>query len=48
LAGASAALFRKVFRAEDEIAVRYDGMAWCDSTEHQLTHDIITGTRTRF
>jgi len=32
-------------RAEDKIAARYDGCAWCDSIEHQLTNDIMTGNR---
>ena len=27
-------------RMEDEIAARYEGCAWCDSTEQQITRDI--------
>jgi hypothetical protein len=34
--------------AEGKIAARYDGCAWCDSTEHQLSNDIMTGIRSRY
>lgn len=30
-------------RAEDEIIARYEGHAWCDSTERNLNHHISTG-----
>ncbi len=29
--------------AEDIIAARYQGQAWCDSTERELTGDMRTG-----
>jgi hypothetical protein len=32
-------------RAEDGAAARYDGCAWCDWTEQQITHDLMTGRR---
>jgi hypothetical protein len=35
-------------RGEDRTAARYDGRAWCDSTEHQLTNEIMSGTRNRW
>jgi hypothetical protein len=28
-------------RVEGRVAGRYEGCAWCDSTEHQITRDII-------
>jgi hypothetical protein len=34
-------------RNEDDIAKRYEGSAWCDSIEHDLNNDIMTGRRTR-
>ena len=34
-------------RNEIDIARRYQGSAWCDSTEHDLNYDIMTGRRTR-
>ena len=34
--------------AEHDIAARYDGCAWSDSTEHRLTNEIMTGVRTHF
>jgi hypothetical protein len=36
------------FGWEQEIAKRYDGRAWCDSMEHQLTNEVMTGIQTRF
>jgi hypothetical protein len=33
---------------EDRTAARYDGRAWCDSTEQQLTNEIMTGVRNRW
>ena len=33
-------------RNEVDIARRYQGSAWCDSTEHDLNYDIMTGRRT--
>ncbi len=27
-------------RVEGRVAERYEGCAWCDSTEHQITRDI--------
>jgi hypothetical protein len=32
---------------ENAIAARYEGCAWCDSTEQQLVDAIITSIRTR-
>lgn len=32
---------------ENTIAARYEGCAWCDSTEQQLVDAIITSIRTR-
>jgi hypothetical protein len=39
----------KVFvrRIEDDITERYRGSAWCDSVEHDLNRDVMTGRRTR-
>jgi len=42
-----ASLRGKLSGADDQIAARYDGMAWCDSTERHLTNEIMTGIRTR-
>jgi hypothetical protein len=35
-------------RAEDDIVARYEGHAWCDSTERLLNHDIAADHRTGF
>jgi hypothetical protein len=32
--------------AEEEAFLRYQGHAWCDSTERQLNHDILSDPRT--
>ena len=32
-------------RAEDNMATRYQGRAWCDSTEHQMSQDIMGSGR---
>jgi hypothetical protein len=32
---------------EEDIASRYQGSAWCDSVEHDLNSDIISGGRNR-
>jgi hypothetical protein len=29
-------------RTQDIVAARYKGQAWCDSTERQLTSDMLT------
>ena len=34
-------------RSDYGIATRYRGMAWCDSTEHQLSNEIMTGRSNR-
>ena len=34
-------------KQEDDIAKRYEGSSWCDSTEHDLNCDVMTGRRTR-
>jgi hypothetical protein len=31
---------------DEQVAARYEGRAWCDSTERQLTNEIMTGVRT--
>ena len=33
-------------RNESDIADRYQGRAWCDSTEHDLNRDVMTGRHT--
>ena len=33
-------------RAEEDAVLRYQGHAWCDSTERQLNHDISGDPRT--
>jgi hypothetical protein len=40
-------LISTFIRAEDDIAKRYEGSAWCDQTEHDLNYDVITGRRTK-
>jgi hypothetical protein len=35
-------------RAEEEAFLRYQGHAWCDSTERQLNDDISNDPRARF
>jgi len=47
LSGWLSSLWDKRRRAQDRIAARYDGCAWCDSTERQLANDVLTGTHTR-
>jgi hypothetical protein len=37
-----------VERAEEEAVLRYQGHAWCDSTERQLNDDISNDPRTLF
>jgi hypothetical protein len=38
-------LLRRRGRAEDNIAARYQGRAWCDCTEHQMSQDIMASGR---
>lgn len=33
-------------RKKDDIAKRYEGCSWCDSTEHDLNYDVMTGRNT--
>jgi len=47
--GGFANLRRKLSpRAEDRMAGRYGGIAWCDTTEHRLNNELMTGMRTRY
>ena len=32
---------------EDDITEQYQGRSWCDSTEHDLNCDVMTGRRRR-
>jgi DNA-binding Lrp family transcriptional regulator len=34
-------------RSEVDVAKRYQGSSWCDSIEHELNYDVITGRRAR-
>jgi hypothetical protein len=40
-------LISTIIREEDnDIAKRYEGFSWCDQTEHNLHHDVMTGRHT--
>ena len=43
--GLSCATLRGRGRAEDNMATRYQGRAWCDFTEHQMSQDIMGSGR---
>jgi hypothetical protein len=34
-------------KEEHDIAKRYEGVSWCDPTEHDLNYEVITGRQTK-